>query len=117
MKEFWVVVASAWIWGHSWKGHMVYVFCDNSAVVEVLDKEKPKDPRMQELLREYLYIVCTRGFTPIFRKVGTKENQVADFISRNHDQSCISSYFLSNDHPMRTWVPAPDHLFLLNSNW
>ena len=117
IKEFWVVVVSAWIWGHAWKGSMVYVFSDNSAVVEVLDKEKPKDPRMQELLREYLYIVCTRGFTPIFRRVGTKENHIADFISRNHDQSCISSYLLSNNLPMLTWVPAPDHLFSFSSNW
>ena len=116
-KEFWVVVASAWLWGEAWRGSMVYVFCDNVAVVEVLDKEKPRDPRMQELLREYLYIVCTRGFTPIFRRVGTLENEVADFISRNHDQSATAAYFLSNNLPMRTCIPAPDHLFAFGSNW
>ena len=96
---------------------MVYVFCDNVAVVEVLDKERPKDPRMMDLLREYLYIVCTRGFTPIFRKIGTKENEVADFISRNHDQLETASYFSSNSLPMRTCVAAPNHLFTLMSNW
>ena len=117
VKEFWVVLVSAWLWGHLWKGSRVYVFCDNKAVVEVLDKEKPKDTRMQELLREYLYIVCTRGFTPIFRLVGTKENEVADFISRNHDQHQIAAYFMSRGLPMRTYTPAPDHLFSLQSNW
>ena len=96
---------------------MVYIFCDNSAVVDVLDKERPKDSKMLELLQEFLFIVCTRGFTPIFKRVGTKENHVADFLSRNHDPAQIDSYFQTNDLPMRTLVEAPDNLFQLKSNW
>ena len=117
VKEFWVVLVSAWLWGHIWKESMVYVFCDNKAVVEVLDNEKPKDPMMQELLWEYLYIVCTRGFTPIFRLVGTKENEVADFISRNHDQSKITAYFKSKGLPLRKYISAQNCLFTLRFNW
>ena len=117
IKEFYVVVASAWLWAEQWRGHMVYIFCDNSAVVEVLDKERPKDPKMLELLQEFLFIVCTRGFTPIFKRVGTKENYVADYISRNHDPAQTRSFFQTNDLPMRTLVGAPDHLFQLKSNW
>ena len=117
LLEFWVVVASAWLWGETWRGKLVYVFCDNVAVVEVLDKEKPKDPRMLQLLQEYLYIVCTRGFTPVFKKVGTADNDLADFLSRNHDKSATKSYFKSKNLPMRTCIPAPDHLFTLRSNW
>ena len=96
---------------------MVYIFSDNVAVVEVLDKEKPKDPKMLELLQEFLYIVCTRSFTPIFKRIGTKDNSVADFISRNHDPEATTSYFKSSGHPMRTQVLAPDYLFTLRSNW
>ena len=117
IKEFYVVVASAWLWAEQWRGHMVYIFCDNSAVVDVLDKERPKDSKMLELIQEFLFIVCTRGFTPIFKRVGTKENHVADFLSRNHDPAQINSYFKTNDLPMCTLVEAPDHLFQLKSNW
>ena len=117
IKEFWIVIVSAWLWSDKWRGHMVYVFSDNEAVVEVLDKERPRDPKMMELLREFMYIVCTRGFTPIFRKVGTKKNHVADFLSSNHDQSQISAYFHKYGHPMRTFVEVPDCLFSLRSNW
>ena len=117
LKEFWVVIASAWLWGHRWTGSMVYIFCDNTAVVEVLSKERPRDPKMSDLLREFLYIVCTRKFTPIFRKIGTKENQVADFISRCHDKDQIANYFLSRQLPMRTPVVVSDSLFTLQSNW
>ena len=72
---------------------------------------------MLELLQEFLYIVCTRVFTPIFRKVGTKENVLADYISRNHNLTVTASYFQSKGHPMRTLVRAPDNLFTLRSNW
>ena len=117
IKEFWIVLVSAWLWGESWRGSMVYIFSDNVAVVEVLDKERPKDPKMIELLQEFLYIVCTRSFTPIFKRIGTKDNSVADFISRNHDPEATTSYFKSSGHPMRTQVLAPDYLFTLRSNW
>ena len=117
IKEFWVILVSAWLWGDSWRGSMVYIFSDNVAVVEVLDKERPKDPKMLELLQEFLYIVCTRGFSPIFKKIGTKDNAVADFLSRSHDQSAAKAFFKSSGHPIRTEVLAPDHLFTLRSKW
>ena len=117
IKEFWVALVSAWLWGEHWRGRMVYVFYDNTAVVETLDKQKPTDPKLQELLREYLYVVCTRGFTPIFRSIGTKANDVADFISRRHDQEAIATFFTSKGHPVRSPVQVPDYMFKLNSNW
>ena len=117
VKEFWVVLVSAWLWGDQWRGRIVYVFCDNVAVVETLDKGKPSDPKLQELLREYLYVVCTRGFTPKFRTIGTKANEVADFISRRHDPKATKIFFSTKGHPERSPVDVPDSMFRLNSNW
>ena len=117
LKEFWVVVVSAWLWASQWRGKLVYIFCDNTAVVDVLQKEKPSDPRMQELLREYLYIVCTCGFPPVFRKIGTVANETADFISRVHDPNQTQEFFQKKSLPIRKPVTAPDNLFLLRSNW
>ena len=116
-KEFWVVLASAWLWSSQWRGKLVYIFCDNTAVVEVLQKEKPNDPKLQELLREFLYIVCTRGFTPVFRHIGTVANKTADFISRVHDPIHTQEFFKNNELPARGPVTAPDSLFTLRSNW
>ena len=78
VKEFWVIVISARLWGSKWTGHLVYLFCDNDAVVDVLNHEKPKDHNMLSMLREFSYLVCTLGFTPVFRKIDTKVNHVAD---------------------------------------
>ena len=117
LKEFWVVVVSAWLWGERWRGSLVYIFCDNSAVVDVLQKERPKDPAMQELLREFLFIACSRGFTPVFKKIGTLANETADFISRRHDKVATQEFFKSKNLPQRVFIDAPDHLFSLRSNW
>ena len=46
VKEFWVALVSAWVWGENWRGKVVYVFCDNDAVVETLSKQKPTDPKL-----------------------------------------------------------------------
>ena len=117
LKEFWIVLVSAWLWGDQWTGKVVYIFCDNDAVVEVLEKERPKDPKMLELLREFMYIVCTRRFTPVFRKISSKDNIVADTISRCHDPTLLKDYFLKNNILVRTPRVALDTLFKLRSNW
>ena len=117
LKEFYVVLISCWLWGDKWTGCVVYIFCDNTAVIETLDKEKPKDPKMQDLLREFLFIVCSKKFTPVFRKIGTKENWCADFISRCHDHDATDAFFVKHSLPARKLVEVPDNLFNLGSNW
>ena len=117
IKEFWVVVASAWLWGDSWSGKVVHIFCDNDAVCDTLDKEKPKDKAMQELLREFLYIVCSKGFSPVFRKIGTVANKTADYLSRVHDHNLIREFFKQSGLPRRHPVNVPDTFFQLHSNW
>ena len=117
VKEFYTVLASAWLWGENWRGQVVHIFSDSDPVVDVLVHEKPKDAMMQELLREFLFIVCTMGFTPMFRKISSKANAVADFISRVHDEQDTVEYFRKNNLPLRNPVPCPDNFFTLRSNW
>ena len=117
IKEFYVVLASAWLWGDRWRGSIVYIYCDNEAVVQVLDKEKPKDEKMMSMLREFMYLVCTKGFTPAFRKVGTKQNFVADFISRCHDPVQTEKFFRQNRISPKKMINIPDNLFNLQCNW
>ena len=117
VKEFQVLIASTALWGGNWKGKLVYMFCDNMAVVRVLDKERPKDPELSRLLREFLYLVCTRGFTPVFRHVGSKVNHIADFLSRNYDQVSINRYMLEHDLPLSVRRSIPEAYFRLQSLW
>ena len=117
LKEFYVVLASAWLWGDRWTGHLVYIYSDNDAVIESLEKEKPRDPEMLKLVREFSYLVCTKKFTPVFRKIGTKQNWLADFISRCHDVESTRKFFAENNLKQMKLLQIPDNFFNLNSNW
>ena len=117
LKEFYVVLASAWLWGDSWTGHLVYIYCDNDAVVESLEKEKPRDPDMLKLVREFMYLVCTKKFTPVFKKIGTKQNWLADFISRCHNYDSTQKFFKKRKVSQMKLLQVPDNFFNLNSNW
>ena len=117
VKEFWVVIASAALWGDQWHGKTVYIFCDNSAVVNVLDGGKPRDVALQALLREFLYIVCTRRFTPIIRHIGTERNFVADFLSRNHGGYQLGSFIEKLSLNLKHRRTIPDAFFKLNAVW
>ena len=81
LKEFWIVVVSAKVWGPTWSGKVVTIFCDNDAVVDTIVNKKPKDPALLSLLREFLFLVVSLRFFPTVRKIGTKENFLADHIS------------------------------------
>ena len=117
IKEFHVLIAATALWGDGWRGRLVYMFCDNISVVHVLDKERPKDPGMSKLLREFLYLVCSRGFTPIFRHISSKANHLADFLSRNHNQADITKYIADNKLELMVRRSVPDSYFSLQAIW
>ena len=117
VKEFWTVIASVALWGSAWKGKLVYIFSDNKAVVDVLDKEKPRDPLMSSLLREFLYVVCTRGFSPVFRFIATERNHIADFLSRHHYQPTISSYLQKHAQRLMLRRTVPSSFFKPAGIW
>ena len=117
LKEFWVLIISTKIWGPTWSGHTVELFCDNTAVVEVCLQQKPKDPEMARFLREFLLLVVTYKFVPVVKKIGTKENWIADFISRKFDLECHQSFFDSHQMEPLTPIMIPDNFFTFSANW
>ena len=72
---------------------------------------------MQKLLREFLYWVCKYNFYQILQKISSKENHIADFISRNHDQDDISSYFIKNGYPSQQQLLIPVSWFNVVAEW
>ena len=117
IKEFWVLIASCWVWGDDWSQVSVYLFCDNDAVVDCIIHQKPHDPVMLSLLREFLYVVCVKKFEPIARKIDTKSNHLADYISRRYDQESAEKVFTSAGKPGMVCVPVPDSYFKLSAPW
>ena len=117
LKEFWVVIVSARLWGDDWAGRSVVIWCDNDAVVDTIVYKKPRDPALLSLLREFLYLVVTKKFFPVVRKIGTKDNSLADFISRRHDTEAALEEFRKAGLLDMKQVDVTDCSFKLTEPW
>ena len=117
VKEFLVVIVSTKIWGESWSGKVVQIFCDNDPVCDVVDGERPSDLKMLSLLREFKYWVCKFRFYPVMRKISSEDNIIADHISRRHDDDAAQALFAVHGLGHMDLVEAPDRLFDLTATW
>ena len=44
LKEFWVVIVSAKLWGDSWTGRCIVIYCDKDCVCDTIQNKKPLKP-------------------------------------------------------------------------
>lgn len=93
------------------------MYCDNDAVVETIHKKKPKDTAMLSLLREFLFVVVTNKFFPVVRKIGTKENEIADFVSRRFDKDGANTMFAKAGLGSMELVNPKTRFFDLSAKW
>ena len=117
LKEFLCVILSVKVWGKFWSGKTVQIFSDNDAVVEVITNLKPKDVKMQAYLREFLFWVCHFNFNPVASKIGTKDNNIADFLSRNFDDSDARAFFERESLSIPEKVALNDTDFNFVADW
>ena len=117
IKEFIIVILCVRLWGQDWSGQRIAIFCDNESVCDVCHYQKPKDPEMQKLLREFLFWVCKYNFCPILQKITTSDNHIADYISRNHDSNDIENYLCINGFPDHSKVVIPLEWFGFQAEW
>ena len=72
---------------------------------------------LASLLREFLFIVVRKKFHPIVRKIESKRNEIADFLSRRYDVAgaidMFAKFGISNVEKV---VPKPE-MFHFTSNW
>ena len=117
VKEFWILIVSAKLWGDAWTGRSITLFCDNDSVCDTVTYRKPHDQVLLSLLREFLHIVVTKKFFPHVRKINTKVNAIADHISRRFDKDSARDIFTKFGlHGMRQVSPKTT-FFNLTSNW
>ena len=117
IKEFWMVLVLVKLWGHRWAGKKIIVRCDNDAVCDAVFYQKPSDPKLQACVRELLYWQCRMKLSLVVMKIGTKENFVADFLSRCTDSKKIENFFIENDIPIKKRITLSDTLFSFSGKW
>ena len=82
-KEFFPILVACAIWGHYWRGCTVCSHCDNTAVVEVINTRKAKDPLLCHQLRALFFASTFLDFELIAAHTPGQENGVADALSLN----------------------------------
>ena len=117
IKEFYILILEFRSLGSSWSGQKIVLYCDNDAVCDSRTNLKPKDTKMQKLVREFLYWVCLYKFFPIVTKIGTKENHVADFLSRVYSSDEIDRYFASVGCDPHSKIEIPETWFNFKADW
>ena len=117
VKEFWTLIVSAKLWGDTWTGRCLVLYCDNDSVCDTVHYRKPRDPTLLSLLREFLHIVVTRKFFPVMRKIGTHENLIADHISRRFDKESSAKIFEENGLYGMVQVQPKSQHFKLSASW
>ena len=117
LKEFITLIISTRIWGHLWSGKRIALHCDNVAVVETINHQKPKDLKMQQYLREFLFLVTTMKFEPVLVRISTTDNFLADFVSRNHSTEDIKKEFNKFGVDKMDEITVSDEMFFFSADW
>ena len=82
-KEFFPIIVAAVVWGRFWRGSTVCCYCDNSAVVEVLNRQAAKEEFLCHQLRSLFFISARFDFDIVARHIPGVDNVAADALSRN----------------------------------
>ena len=117
IKEFFVVIVSAKLWGDTWTERTIVIYCDNDSVCDTVTHKKPKDPALLSLLREFLFIVVSKKFFPVMKKIGTLENEAADHISRRFDKEAAAKVFAKSGLHGMTLVKPKANFYKLTAPW
>ena len=117
LKEFLVAIVATKLWGHLWEGKRIAIYCDNEAVVKTMVYQKPQDPELQKCLREMLFVACKFRFQPVFLRISTEDNDVADFISRVHDPEAITAKFNARGLNEMKQINVADEMFDFVADW
>lgn len=81
-RELYPIVAAAVLWSKYWTGKRIMFMCDNKSTVFILRKGRSKCVTIMKLMRTLTWIAATNNFCFSAQYVRSKENSVADSISR-----------------------------------
>ena len=87
VKELLPIVLACATWGTSWSGGLVHCYCDNQAVVASLRSRTSQNKHCQHMLRALAFIEARHDLILQPYYITTKDNFLADALSRN--QLCL----------------------------
>ena len=117
--EFLALLVAIRLWGARWAGLRVQVYCDNTAVVTVINSGKTSDPFMEKILRNAWLQISSQEFEIRAVHLPGETNRLADYLSRWHlDVAKYSGLFAAacGDASSISEETVTDELFALSSD-
>ena len=72
------------VWGDSWADRRVVIYCDNRAVVDIMERQETRDKRLGAILRDILFLMATKNIHLEVKHIMGENNLIADALSRVH---------------------------------
>ena len=92
------------------KNSTVNFICDNAAIVEIINKQSSKCPKIMSILRPLILTLLNNNLTFYATYINTKNNILCDRISRQVVDSNLLQVYRMKAHP----ETIPDHLLPAN---
>ncbi|KAL2081723.1 hypothetical protein ACEWY4_023576 [Coilia grayii] len=80
--EVYPVVVAALLWGSSWSGKRVLIYCDNEAAVFAINKGRSRAPVICPFLRRLVWTAACHQFILTAAHIPGHQNAIADSLSR-----------------------------------
>lgn len=116
VKELAPIVIAAAIWGNRWEGKAIRVYCDNMAVVSIVNSGTSKNPEAMHLMRCLVSLAAKRELHLQASHIKGVHNTQADTLSWNNLPLFRS---LHPQAAAQAAIPAPllDILLLREPDW
>ena len=80
--ELYPIVAASVLWGQAWRRKRITMFCDNEAVVAIINKKRSACPTIMSMLRRLTWQSVTLNFIINAEHIPGHHNSLADSLSR-----------------------------------
>ena len=112
--EMLAVLVGVRLWGKNCEGQKIRIYCDNDAVVQVINSSKTRDSFMGTCLRELWFEVAKYHFQLRAIHLPGEDNRIADWLSRWDVGQCYQDSFRSfiSEEPCKYFeIFTPSTLF------
>ena len=108
------VVIALRLWGRHWAGSHILFFCDNAAVVQVVDTGKTRDPLLATCLRNIWMITAIHDIKISIKHIAGSNNIISDLLSRIYSEKKVNDELLNQLQRYYQWDRVPLEFFNLD---
>ena len=109
VREFLPIVVALELWSNDFKNKRIEFFCDNSAVVHIINKNTSKDLLLMKLMRRFMVLVLKHNIMFKAVHIPGHTNTAADLLSRLQ----VEEFLIQFPHMDMVGVEVPVNLLSL----